>query len=104
MTKLIALSAVVLSSLIFVAGPAEAGCRSRGGWGQAPAYQYYYVPQRQAPATTAQGGSTYRSFSYDPGTAQPTYQNYYAPPVYSAPRSTWGFPADSKIRGKVMGH
>lgn len=104
MTKLIAFSAVVLSSLMFVAGTAEAGCRSGGGWGwsRAPAYQYYYYPE--APSTAAQGGSTYRSYSYDPGAAQPRYQYYYAPRTYSAPRSSGSFPADAKIRGNVMGH
>lgn len=106
MKKLIAFSAVALSSLIIVVGNVEAGCRSGGGgwgWSRAPAYQYYYSPQ--APSTAARGGSTYRSYSYDPGAAQqPTYQYYYAPRTYSAPRSSGSFPADAKFRGNVMGH
>lgn len=104
MTKLIALSAVVLSGLMFVAGTVEAGCGSGGGWGwsRAPAYQYYYYPQ--VPSTAARPGSTYRSYSYDPGTAQPSYQYYYAPRTYSAPSPPNEFRADRKIRGNVMGH
>ena len=107
MKKHIAFAGFALSGLLFIAGSAEAGCGSRGwsGWSRAPAYQrYYYAP---APSAAAGTGTTYRSYSYDPGTTQPGYQ-YYAPRRYSAPSPSsnfpGGFPADSKIRGNVMGH
>jgi hypothetical protein len=98
MTRFIAFGTIALSSLLLVAGSAEARCRSGGwsGWGRAPVYQpyYYYSP---APPV-AGSGSTYRSFSYDPGVAQPSYQ-YYAPRSYSAPSSSDMWRADRKIRG-----
>lgn len=98
MKKVIAFTAFGLFTLLFVAGSAEAGCGSRGwgGWSRAPAYQtYQYTP---APSTTARTGTTYRSFSYDPGTAQPSYQ-YYAPRSYSAPRGADNFSANRKMFG-----
>lgn len=98
MSNFIAFTTVALSSLLFVAGNAEAGCRSRGGWGWSQAPRYYY--SAPGPSTTAGGGSTYRSYSYDPGAAQPSYQ-YYAPRRYSAPSSSNEFRADRKIRGLV---
>jgi hypothetical protein len=98
MSRFIAFTAVVFSSLLFVAGNVEAGCRSRGSWGwsRTPAYQpYYYAP---APSTTAGTGSTYRSYSYDPGAPQATYR-YYTPPRDSGSDSYNQFRADRKIRG-----
>lgn len=100
MRKVVAFAALGLANLLFVGGSAEAGCGSGGWWGYspAPAYQpYYYYP---APGRTAARGYSYRSYSYEPGAAQPTYR-YYAPRYDSGSSSYNQFRADRKMRGLV---
>ena len=105
MKKVIAFTAFGLSTLLFVAGSVEAGCGSRGGWGhsQPPAHQPYYyhsapAPTTASPAPVAQRVNSYRSFSFDPGVAQPGYE-IYAPSRDSALRGANDFRANRKRFG-----
>jgi len=106
MKKVIAFTAFGLSTLFLIAGSAEAGRHSRGWWcySQTPAYRPYYsyhsapAPAAAGSGSVAQGRSSYRSFSYDPGVVQSGYL-YYAPSRESARRGADDFRANRKMFG-----
>lgn len=113
MSKAILCATLAIVGTLILTDSANAGWRRYRYCAAAPNYVYSYgsTATTSAPVmatNTAPAGSTYQSFSYEPGTTVPAQVNVVAAPVYQAPvvySQGWS-EYNNVLRGdrKVTGH